>query len=229
MGAFLAWNSFANTIFFDVVGSEKHEFSSMVTEHPIETGSDVTDHVRPNLDRITLEGFVSQTPIYSDRGSQIQLPLDVQTYTPPISLNPAAAVVNAVGSLISSLSTQPIVADIFMFPNDSDFVRETMLALKGLQTTAQLVDVYTPNYAYTDMILDGWDVDRDSSTGTGANFKISLRQIKTVQSTLTNVPQPAIARAAETKAKGNQAPQAPTPGKATSLLLQGAQATGLAS
>ena len=48
---------------FDVTESEALELSSTVTEHPVETGANVTDHVRKNLDKLTLVVFVSNTPI----------------------------------------------------------------------------------------------------------------------------------------------------------------------
>ena len=47
----------------DVTLSEEHFFDNEVTEHPVERGADVTDHVRARPVRITLEGLVSDTPI----------------------------------------------------------------------------------------------------------------------------------------------------------------------
>ncbi len=47
----------------DAAPTESHTFDSTVTEHPIEEGSDVTDHVRVRPDRVSIEGIVSNTPI----------------------------------------------------------------------------------------------------------------------------------------------------------------------
>ncbi len=48
---------------FDVITGEDHQISSTVSEHPVEEGANVSDHVRPNLSRLTVKGVASQTPI----------------------------------------------------------------------------------------------------------------------------------------------------------------------
>lgn len=47
----------------DVAVSENHEFPSEVTQLPVESGADLTDHVRNRPVVVTLEGVVSDTPI----------------------------------------------------------------------------------------------------------------------------------------------------------------------
>jgi hypothetical protein len=42
---------------------ETHTFDSEVTEHPVETGSDVADHIRVMPDVVVIEGIVSDSPI----------------------------------------------------------------------------------------------------------------------------------------------------------------------
>ena len=47
----------------DVAVSESHVLGSEVSEHPVESGSDVTDNVRTTPVVLTIEGIVSNTPI----------------------------------------------------------------------------------------------------------------------------------------------------------------------
>ena len=47
----------------DIAETESHVFESDVTEHPVETGSVVTDHVRNKPAIISFQGVVSNTPI----------------------------------------------------------------------------------------------------------------------------------------------------------------------
>jgi hypothetical protein len=54
---------FINGFLIDATVSETHEFSSEVTEHPVENGADVTDNVRARPIRITMDCVVSDTPI----------------------------------------------------------------------------------------------------------------------------------------------------------------------
>jgi hypothetical protein len=60
----------------DVAVREDHSFDNEVTEHPVEVGSDIVDHVRAKPIMLTLEGIVSDTPIggVADLRSETTLP-----------------------------------------------------------------------------------------------------------------------------------------------------------
>src|SRR5262245_31080718 len=47
---------------FDAVLSEVHEDVVTITDHPVELGVNVSDHARPEPERLTLEGVVSSIP-----------------------------------------------------------------------------------------------------------------------------------------------------------------------
>jgi hypothetical protein len=47
----------------DLVSGESHVFENAVTEHPVESGTDVTDHIRPLPLKLTITGVFSDTPI----------------------------------------------------------------------------------------------------------------------------------------------------------------------
>uniref|UniRef100_A0A6M3XXM1 Dit-like phage tail protein N-terminal domain-containing protein n=1 Tax=viral metagenome TaxID=1070528 RepID=A0A6M3XXM1_9ZZZZ len=47
----------------DASMSQGHQRSAIVTEHPIEDGADITDHVRPGPVRLTIDGVISATPV----------------------------------------------------------------------------------------------------------------------------------------------------------------------
>jgi len=42
---------------------ETHEWSALVTESPVEDGSPVSDHVIEQPDKLSIRGFISETPI----------------------------------------------------------------------------------------------------------------------------------------------------------------------
>lgn len=46
----------------DVAELEEHVFENEITEHPVESGSDITDHVRARAITVTVDGVVSDTP-----------------------------------------------------------------------------------------------------------------------------------------------------------------------
>ncbi|MCG8433494.1 MAG: hypothetical protein MJA83_05640 [Gammaproteobacteria bacterium] len=53
----------AGAIEFDASVNEDHEAENDVTEFPVEEGADITDHIRPRPESITINGIVSNTPL----------------------------------------------------------------------------------------------------------------------------------------------------------------------
>lgn len=50
----------------DATLRETHSHENEVTEHPVERGAAISDHIRPKPDGLVMEGVVSDTPIYVD-------------------------------------------------------------------------------------------------------------------------------------------------------------------
>lgn len=48
---------------FDVITGEEHNISAQISEHPVEEGANVTDHVRPDLQKVQLKAVVTDSPI----------------------------------------------------------------------------------------------------------------------------------------------------------------------
>jgi hypothetical protein len=48
---------------FDTVMGENHSASASPTTHPVENGVDITDHIRVELDRVSFEGVITNTPL----------------------------------------------------------------------------------------------------------------------------------------------------------------------
>ena len=57
-----------NAVRFDILESEDHDANTIITDHPVEDGSDVTDHARDEPDRFSLVGFVSNCPLLTNPG-----------------------------------------------------------------------------------------------------------------------------------------------------------------
>lgn len=53
---------------FDVITSYTSEGSSSITDHAVEIGAAVSDHSRPEPERLSLEGYMSGKPLLSDVG-----------------------------------------------------------------------------------------------------------------------------------------------------------------
>lgn len=51
-----------DSVQFDVTTSEEPTDTVSITEHPVEEGADITDHVRKEPELITVEGYITNTP-----------------------------------------------------------------------------------------------------------------------------------------------------------------------
>ncbi|HEY1696174.1 MAG TPA: hypothetical protein VGG39_28600 [Polyangiaceae bacterium] len=86
--AYLSWldaSGTRNWITFDVVESESWDGGADVSEHPVEEGANVTDHVRVRLTKCTLKVFVSNEPIDAAPYAGTQQTV-AQVTTAPISV-----------------------------------------------------------------------------------------------------------------------------------------------
>jgi hypothetical protein len=59
----MAANLTIGPIWIDVSISEQHSLSADVTEHPVESGPNIVDHVRPQPRTVRIEGLVTNHPI----------------------------------------------------------------------------------------------------------------------------------------------------------------------
>lgn len=211
MGAYLLWGN--SSLYFDVVTNETQIKSCFITEHPVEDGADVTDHVRPNLDKVTLEAFISNAPLTNTRMLvQHKIPLEVPSMPAPFPFPSPGLLTKAVDGLLKTLDprTRPTVANVNLFGNPSDLVHEAIANLENLRVKAVIVSVICPNYTYNNMIIESFEVHRDPHTGTGATFAVDLRELRFVKSSVGTAP--LIPRAAPAVPKGHQAAQeAPVP------------------
>ncbi len=207
---------------FDAVLSEQHQLSAEVTDYAVEQGIAVVDHVRPNPDRITLEVFVSNTPVYSDDGVNGPLTLDLP-YPDQAPAGFAAGGFQAVSAALTR-PTQ-VSANVMQFDGDIDYVAQAFSQLQVLKDTATLLSIITPRKAYFNMILERVDMRRDKQVGSGgANFSLDFREIRIVSSKIVAAPLPTIPRAIPTVDKGKKDPSAAPVPKQSVLLNLGQKA-----
>lgn len=220
-----------DTIVLDVVPSETTERVVTPTEHPVEIGADVTDHVKKNPTRVNLECFVSNKPIddtvmgQKDGVYGIEF-LDIKTYEQPLlthvgplpvpspgGITTAARnlVKKAIGAILGKDEFDGSVR-VLTFPTARDYVVKLLDALEKVQDNATLCRVTTSRgWEYEDMILTRIGEVRDLSTGDGATFNLEFQKIRKVSAIAVAAPKPTELRATPKVNKGAQGAQAPTP------------------
>jgi hypothetical protein len=116
--------------------------SHQVTDHPVEDGSNISDHIIKDPEELQIDGLITNTP----------------------------------SSLVDALSASSTRAE------------DAYDELKTLQENQEPVSVFTSKREYENMVITRLARTRNSGVGEAVQFSISLREIKTVQSEVAEVP-----------------------------------------
>jgi hypothetical protein len=203
---------------FDAILSEDHSRTTLVTEHSVEQGSAVVDHVRPNPDELTLEAFVTNTPVYSDDAQLLPLTLDIPQPGQDSGLlsflnGGTSAFIDKGLQLLKLQRGYPtqLTANVEQFDGDHDYVQNCFDTLTRLRNTATILSISTPRQFYSNMILVNVRMRRSKDQGgsSGAIFTMDFRQIRIVTSKIVDAPTPSIPRPTPIKSVGKKDVQPP--------------------
>jgi len=173
-----------DTITLDAAVSESHEFNNQVTQFPIENGSVISDHVIRQPHVLTIEGFVTNSPVSLLGGALSSISGAVGTGTRTES---------AFDKLIQLQNGK-------YNPVTKLFDRKTF-------------DVVTGLTVYTDMVMVSITFPRNGQTGEALNFSAKLQSIQVAKSEVSkvqNVKSGVANQAQATAATGSQTAAAAT-------------------
>lgn len=248
MGAYLYWQDklgVPKILYFDLVTQEQHHLKTEATSFPVEEGVDITDHVRPEVDRVSLQTFVSNTPIievietsgkvkHTGKLLGVQVAtlqsrtLDVKAYEPPLAPTPGS-VLNALTSAIGNLLTgrKEYKASVLAFTKEFDNIQEVYDTLRKIRTDSQRVSVVTSTRTYANMILEDINMTRSADTGTGATFSVDCKEIRIVSALKVLAPRAAASSGFPRKNNGAKGPtDVDDPTKRYSIAAKGLNALG---
>ena len=218
---------------FDVVTSDTYEAVMAITAHPVEKGAPVVDHAREEPKKLTIEGFVSNTPLPSnltdaERSAMASLPvaLDYSGANKPQGaplLTPGgamkaltSAVENVLGGGAAKL---PATVTAFRAVADMpDRARGIFEKLEAARTGRLLIKASTRLHDVDNLLIEHISVARTVESAGGLPFEIGLTQVRIVSSETVSYPKPTQPRAAKEANKGAQ--------QAESFLWQGGNALG---
>ncbi len=213
---------------FDATLSETHIGTSIVTEHPVEKGVNISDHVRPDVDRLTLEVMVTNAPIKvpgsnldGATGGVAPLELTIPTTTElPIAIPGVGAALKGAGLLNGTTTVKANVLQFEAFDRVSSVYHE----LKTLQETATIITIGTSLREYTNFVFKTVTEPRQAGDGDSMKIQIEAQQIRFALAKTVAAPKSPVAAK-----KVNRGPKPTTEVQPkTSLALKAAQGLGLA-
>jgi len=182
------------TITLDASVRETHTASSTVTDHPVERGSAVSDHIRPDPDTLTMEAWISNTPHFlpgDHMGGVVMADNEVRgaQITAGDRVNGApfgGAAVGLVGSLapvptalLGQLGTSEYTTGVVTgFSAPFDRVTECYKELLRIRSDGVLVRVLTTLRAYSNLALTSLEVTREARSGNALQLSLAFKHVR---------------------------------------------------
>jgi len=219
-------------ISIDATVEETHGSSALITEHAVEVGSNVTDHIRPENDKLSLLFMISNTPInvpgsHMDGATGDIQPLNIflqqaprRADGNPIQVTPfVPGRFIAFGARIPPTPERPIFepqpllpgdiagedgVSVLQFSQEFDRVRAVYDELRGIIGTGTLVTIITSLRSYENMALANLTTPRDAEHGNAVEFAADAVQVKIVSTETVAAPDPVESRADPSGGRGGQ-------------------------
>ena len=196
------------TFYFEAVTSESAEHTAMATEHNVEKGANVSDHVRPGLDKVTLEVFISNNLILDLNGiyggGYEGVELEVPSTSPKIYPTPGSLIGAATSAIGDLLSGKPVYKAIITKRDKANVVKDVVTMLDDWRIEGVVGKVILSWKTYDSVVITKVAPGRPAETGDGATISLDFQEIRLVESLLVTAPKPTEARGKTAVAKGRQ-------------------------
>jgi hypothetical protein len=199
---------------FDAVLRLTPNTSSTATSHPVQKGAPISDHVRPEPLRLSVEAMVTNTPIKVPRtqmngvtGTVTSQGMDVRIST-------------VVGPGVRQPSSVTVPVTALRFSDKFDRVRDVYRELRAIQDASQPVSIRTMKGSddsgneveahgledYEDMVIVSLSAPRDAQSGSAVAFTFDAQKVRivdttTIQTAAVNAPAKTTARRGQTGKK----------------------------
>jgi len=170
----------------DATIREVHDYKNDVTEWPVEEGFNITDHIRRAPDEITIDGFITNSPVLQTNIQRIGQ--FVGTQTDPFIAGVIGSAANIGGAVFKSLKREDSA-------NQVELALDILLAISGRKIDGsnidpQLIQIITGLRVYTNMAMQSLSIPRDAKTGEAMNFTSRFKQIEVVSTEIVTIPNP---------------------------------------
>lgn len=232
-----------SNITIDAVVKEQYVQNARATDHYVEEGSNISDHIRPDPMFITLMGTISNHPIkdvwnfnplagdrdlLSTIGSAFNVPTD---FVPDGDFTDNTAdganmipFLPGAGFAVASfaMASNPLeaisnitTANTFMFDREFDRAANAFNEFIKKVQEGKTVEIATSFKIYKDMAIESFNVDRDAESGDALIFTLTARQIRFVTTGIEFTTLPSIPSGKGKKSTGTQAASKADPAKSS--------------
>ena len=187
MSALLRWDQDGETVGLeiDVTPTEGYESTAEVTEHPVETGSAIGEHVRPGNPAITLEGIITHAPVR-------------------VPTTQTRGLQRAPGNVDLRVAGQAVRVTLQRWSGPLDRVRACDALFTELIERGTVVSLTTSLRVTDNLVITRYKVDRSAETGDALPITLELKKVRVVSTSRVAVP--AVRRLQPVEPRGPQPP-----------------------
>jgi len=204
-----------DTVVVDATIRESHSSPTEVTEHPVEDGSDITDHCHLRQRMLQIEGIITNQPLelpfsHVDgvRETQQEFTWEGQTRVLGAAVGGAGFLGMAVDAIGSAAGLNQYSGTAKAFTPEFDRITAVRDELLRLRNERQLIEITTEREVYPNMIIQNFDEDRDGSFGDAMKFSLTAVQIRIVETEFSVAPPiPKVERGKPKQNKGKKSTQ----------------------
>lgn len=189
---------------FDIAQEEGVDLMSVITDHYVETGSPVQDHIALRPERVTVRGLVGE---YKDIVSGQKTPIEkitqklttLASYLPAVSqaagaiytglndLKKAEGLVQTATALGDTASSLFEAYRNINIPQNEQ--QKAFIFFEALRNARATFTIQTPFRYYTDMAIESMRVVQSGATKDQSDFSISFKKIRYVDTEIKSLSQ----------------------------------------
>ena len=184
-GYYISSDTILHTVSFDLLLDEQHSLEAEVTQHTVEDGSTISDHIRLLPRKGSLTGFVTNHPFQvgynGGLAPNIAKKIAASQKKDWVSgfVQDIGSSYQQVGRLLGQQDTTAFTeADFLESPERKDRVSTVWGAFKQLMETKSTCTIITGLEKYMDVVITKVSTERDKDTGDAGRFKVEFQEIK---------------------------------------------------
>ncbi len=209
-----------NQLILDAAVSETHDLSAIQSTHPIEDGSDITDHVRKELDVITMEVAISNTPIDTLTSPNMQR-TSVSLTLPPLKQLVSGASGKELGKVEST--DRSVGVTVVSSALRLDRPMEVYDEIYEIMEKSIPVNIIGTRFGDFDGNIIN-NVSFPVSNHSGILFTITFKELSVVVTETVDAPSPRVERGRRRRNRGNQTASEADENRRRSFLQSGRRA-----
>lgn len=166
MGTFIR-RSNGNVLFFDVAETVTRNYDSQVTDHPIENGATITDHVIARPREVRVSALVSEASF---------------------AITSAAVLADDFSNVDVNDLLASSIRDTSVLPFGRGRVAVALAELTEIRDNREVFTLELSDESFPNMVFSSFSIPKDSDTGEALRISFTARQVIEVERRFIEVP-----------------------------------------